>query len=128
MIPLATTTVRIERPTAGVDPYDPDVSWTTVATVAAHISGPSGRERSIGGQQTEIDAVLLADIVDLRHQDRVVDLGIPAGDDLYIPSYTDDYGATDVARYEVTWVRQRQGLGLAHTKAGLKVLQGASNG
>lgn len=113
---LATTTVRIERPPAGVDPYDPDIAWTTIATVSAHISDPSGRERSIGGQQSEIDAVLLTEVTDLRHQDRIVDLGIPTTD-----------GEGD-ARYEVAWVRHRQGLGLSHTKAGLRVTQGASSG
>jgi len=109
VIPLATTTVLIERPEAGVDPYDPATTYSIVASgVAAHISVPSGSEAAIGGEQARIDAVLLADTTDLTHRDRV----------------TDDRGDT----YEVAWVRQRVGLGLDHAKAGLRVFVGASNG
>lgn len=109
MIPLATTSVVIERLQDGVDPYEDEDAWMPIATgVPGHISSPTGQERAIGGEQSEIDAVLLADTLELQHTDRI----------------TDERGDT----YRVTWVRYRVGLGLDHTVAGLKVFEGASSG
>lgn len=104
---LTTTTITVYRPAEG-DPYESAALSVVAEGVAAHISSPSGAERDIGGSQTEIDAVLLADTLDLNQTDQI----------------TDERGDT----YRVAWVRHRVGLGLDHTKAGLKVFQGASNG
>lgn len=111
MIPLlTTTTVSIIRPAAG-DPYETASSETTVASgIRAHISSPLGSEQTIGGQLEQVDAVLLAESgIDLRHTDHVVD---------------DD----TAERWRVVWVRDRQGLGLDHTKAGLVAFQGGAVG
>lgn len=111
MLPLATTTVSVlERPDT-VDPYeDTGDDWTPIHTgVAAHISDPSGTERAIGGQQSEINAVLLADTTAIAHTHRILD---ESTGDIYL----------------IEWVRQRQGLALDHTKAGLIVFEGASVG
>ncbi|MGK2948990.1 MAG: hypothetical protein ACSLFP_10475 [Acidimicrobiales bacterium] len=109
MLPLATTTITIERPSS-TDPYETPTTTDVACGVAAHIGSPSGNEVDQGGQQERVDAVLLAKAgIGLLHTDLVVDDG--TGD-----------------RYRVVWVRQRQGLGLDHTRAGLRVYSGAANG
>lgn len=114
MIPLSTTTIRVERvPTVDdggdpVDPYDPQPDAEIVAeAVRAVISSPTGRERNIGGTQSAVEFSLSCDPVDLRHTDTVHD------------------EATGLT-YQVVWVTSRPsgGLGLDHTRAGLKMVSG----
>lgn len=106
-VPLSTTTVTVTKPTPG-DRYEPAAGASTLASgVAAHISGPSGLERIVGGQQSVVDAVLLSDPI--------------AELDAYCTVLDEVTGA----EYQVAWVTQRQGLGLDHTKAGLNKVVGA---
>lgn len=98
MIPLATTTVTIED-AATPEPYEA-TTWSTRASgVPAHVSSPSGSERTGDAGGERIDAVLLCDSTVARG-DRVTDAG-----------------TGDVFR--VAWVQARTGLGLDHTRAGL---------
>lgn len=111
MIPLlTTTTVTIKRPATG-DPYETAASETTVASgVRAHISSPTGSEQAVGGQLEQADAVLLCESGHgIAHTDLVDD---------------DETGE----RWRVVWVRDRQGLGLDHTKAGLVAFRGGAVG
>lgn len=109
MLPLATTTVTVERPADG-DPYETATSTAVSAGTPAHIGSPTGREVDRGGQLERIDAVLLAAPgLDLTHTDLV----------------TDD---TTGQQYRVGWVDHRQGLGLDHVKAGLARFSGGANG
>lgn len=106
---LATTTITIERPKRGADPYDPQAYRAVANGIRATIGSPSGSDRVIGGEQSAVTAKLNADPCDLRHFDRV----------------TDDQTCTE---YAVVWVAQRPGLGLDHIEAGLRAVEGASNG
>jgi hypothetical protein len=109
MLPLATTTVTVERPEGG-DPYEPQDATTVSTGTPGHVSAPSGREVDRGGELEAISAVLLTDSgIDLAHTDLVLDEG--TGE-----------------RYRVAWVDHRRGLGLDHTKAGLVRYQGGANG
>ena len=106
---LTTTTVTVRRPADG-DPYETATTSTVASGVPAHISQPTGSELDQGGQLEQVDAVLLAGPgVDLLHTDLIVDAG--TGNE-----------------YRVAWVRQRQGVGLDHTKAGLVAFEGAAAG
>lgn len=95
---LATTTVTVEA-AATPEPFETTTWSTRAAGAAAHISGPSGRERvgDAGGER--VDAVLLCDTT-VERGDRVTD------------AVTGDV-------FRVAWVQARTGLGLDHTKAGL---------
>lgn len=104
MIPVATTTVTIEA-TSTPEPYEASTSSTRGAGVPAHISAPSGQERTGEAGGERIDAVLLCDVF-VERGDRVTDAA------------TDDV-------YRVAWVQARTGLGLDHTKAGLVRATGA---
>lgn len=110
-LPLSTTTVTVRRPTAGEDRYETASATPTVASgVAAHVSSPSGAELNAGGQQEQVDAVLLCEAgTDVSHYDEITD---------------DTTG--DV--WTVAWTRQRVGLGLDHTIAGLRRVTGGANG
>lgn len=110
MLAPTTTTGTILRPPSG-DPYETAADPTVIASgIAAHVSAPTGSEADRGGQLERIDAVLLTEPnVDLRHTDLFRDDG------------------TDTT-YRVAWVRQRQGLGLDHTKAGLVLYEGGAAG
>lgn len=106
---LTTTTVTVKRPADG-DPYETASEPTVASGVPAQISQPSGQEIDQGGEYERVDAVLLClPNTDLTHTDLVTDDG--TGNE-----------------YRVAWVRQRQGLGLDHTKAGLVAHDGAANG
>lgn len=111
MLPLTTTTVTVTRPDGSGDPYvDPGAAATVGTALPAHISSPSGSDRRVGGDQELVDAVLLLDPspaltrLDLVHDDGT-------GED-----------------YNVTWTRQRQGLGLDHQVAGLVAVKGGAGG
>lgn len=107
---LATTTVRIDRPAQAADPYETTTSSTLAAGVAAHISTPSGNDLRVGGKTEVVDAVLLIDRTPvLLRTDLVVD-------------------ETTGDTWQVTWTRQRIGLGLDHQKAGLVAVKGAATG
>lgn len=109
MLPLATTTVTVKRPANG-DPYETASLSTASSGTPAHIGQPSGSEVQRGGELETITDVLLADAgLDLRHTDLLVD------------------EATG-QEYRVAWVRERQGLGLDHVKAGLVTHHGAAVG
>ena len=109
-IPVATTTIAVLRVPSdpGRDPYDAKPAAEVIASrIRAHLSSPSGRERTVGGSQEVVEFRLSCDPVDLRHTDQVQD------------EQTD-------AVYEVTWARIRQGLGLDHVEAGLKQVTGVA--
>jgi hypothetical protein len=109
-VPLHTTTISVLRlPTDPArDPYDPQPDPEVVAAgIRAHISSPSGRERVAGGSQEVVEFRLSCDPVEIRHTDRVQD---------------EQTGAV----YEVTWARERRGLRLDHTQAGLKQVSGVA--
>jgi hypothetical protein len=109
MIPLHTTTIRVLRITNDpyADPADVDSAPADVIAsgVRANISSPTGRERNIGGTQEVVEFSLSCDPVDLVNTDTVID-------------------ETTGIVYGVSWVTQRVGFGLAHTRAGLKTVKG----
>lgn len=106
MIAPYTTTITVERPSGG-DIYDPDTADATVVSTGtrAHISAPSGRANTIGGEQEAVELRLYCPIIDLVHTDIVID------------ETTDE-------RFQVVWKKQRNGLGLDHIVAGLKLVDG----
>jgi len=107
---IPTTTVRIVRPDATSDPYEAGTESTVTFGVPAHISTPNGFDKAVGGDEELVTAVaLLPPDLDIRHYDNLVDEG--TGE-----------------RYFVAWVRSRSGLGLDHTKAGLRAVKGGSGG
>lgn len=110
MIPLATTTITVERTAllATDDPYDtPTASPETVASgVRAHLSTPGGFEVQRGATQQEDVAWRLAcDPCDMTADCVVVD------------DATGD-------RFEIEWARLRTGLGIDHIEAGLRQVTG----
>lgn len=131
MIPLATTTIRIERlsviegATYGQagrtynadgllysasdidrDAWDELPPPAVVASgIRAHIGRPSGTEDRAGSAQESVTWHLDCDPVDLRHTDTIID------------ELTGD-------RYAVQWAKQRQGLGLDRVEADLLQVQG----
>jgi hypothetical protein len=109
VIPLATTTITIERPRGDEDPYDTPVVRPQVTGVRAVIGSPSGRDHIIGGDQSVVTAKLNCDLCDLRHYDEVID-------------------DTTGDRYSVVWVRRRVALGLDHLAAGLNTVEGQAGG
>lgn len=112
MIPVATTTIRVLRQVPAPEPYeaaeddhgDPVAPTVIAAGVRAQISTSKGAESSSGTQEI-VDFRLSCDPVELDHDDRVED------------------ERTNLV-YEVTWARQRFGLGLDHTEAGLRQITG----
>lgn len=106
-IPLATTTITISRAAAPADTdgYDTAPAASTVDWgVRAQISSPSGRNTMLVGNRTVYLWKLTADPCDLRSDDTV----------------TNAEGETFI----VQWARQRRGLGLDHTTAGLIQVEG----
>lgn len=103
MIPLATTTVSISD-TARPEPYEAATATVRASGVPAHISAPSGQERSGSDGLERIDAVLLVDATVARND-----------------TVTDEATA---AVYRVAWVTVRTGLGLDHARAGLVATAG----
>ena len=109
-LPLTTTTVTIEDIPPGVDPYDDQTYSVSGSGVPAVISGPSGTDVRIGGDQQTITAILLCEnTVPIHPSSRV----------------TDD---TTGRVYTVSWVNERYELGLGHIKAGLYEVTGAADG
>ena len=111
-IPLATTTITVLRVAndPARDGYDPVPAAAAVAVgVPAHFSAPGGAgggtERVVGGSQAEIEWSLACDFADLRHSDRVLD-------------------ENTEREWDVVWAVHRIGLGLDHTKAGVRMVEG----
>lgn len=106
-IPLATTTVTIERQTAPTDawPDDPPVYDVIATGVRAHFPATriSGTESGDGNVRSELNARLLTDPCDLQHLDRVTD-------------------ETTGVVWEVSWVLDRSGdyFGLDDMHAGVR--------
>jgi hypothetical protein len=112
MIPIHTTTIRVLRPQGSdpsEDPADEAGSDTVIAQgIRAVISSPSGHERNVNAQQEVIEFSLSCDpISELKNTDRV-------------------YDEETTELYEVSWVTQKIGLGLDHTRAGLKSVKGVA--
>lgn len=105
-LPLSTTTVLVELDERA-EPDDAPSYGTASGPHPAHVSSPSGTER-VGGQGVErIDAALLVD----------ADVPLEAG------ARVTDEGTGLV--YRVVWSAPRQGLGLAHQRAGLVLVRRA---
>jgi hypothetical protein len=103
MIPVATTTITVFRPSASSDAYDGQTYTTAFAGIRAVIGSPGGTEVNAGGSSQQLSARLNCDPITLKHTDRVRD------------------DQTDIT-YEVTWTARRLGLGLDHTVADLVVV------
>ena len=104
MIPIHTTTIRVERSDQdGTKDVRTPLAWTTLtAGVRAVIGTPGGAETVAAGSAEDVTFRLDCDPVGtMRHDDRIVD------------ETTDDI-------YSVVWVKQRYGLGLDHTVAELR--------
>lgn len=109
-LPLTTTTVTVEDIASGTDPYEVQTYSVVGSGVPAVISGPSGVDLRVGGDQQTITAVLLCETTaPITPSSRV----------------TDD---TTGRVYTVSWVNERYELGLGHFKAGLYEVTGAADG
>lgn len=107
MIPLATTTVTVRRPTDDTQDLTDQPAYETVASmIPAAITAPAGSGTAVGGRQEQIDAQLAVDPMVLLLGDLV-----------------DDDATGDT--YTVAWTFQRNGLGLDHVTAGLRKVRGA---
>lgn len=110
MIPLATTTITVQRTAllATADPYDAVTAApeTVASGVRAHLSAPGGFETQ-GGQSAQEDVTwrLSCDPCEINSECVVVD---------------DTTGDT----FEIEWARLRTGLGLDHVEAGLRQVSG----
>lgn len=106
MIPLATTTITHKRATE-TEPGEGRTFTTIASRVRAVIGSPSGREALLaGGGRESVDAVLVSDqLDDAAHTDTITD-------------------ETSGDVWEIVWLQDREGLGLAHTKAGLRRVAG----
>lgn len=100
-IPVATTTIRVERPGAGRENYEAALFTVVASHVRAHIGNLSGLERLQGGSAERVTFRLDADPVDLKATDEIVD-------------------EVTQERYRVVWSKQRHGLGLDHVEAELR--------
>lgn len=107
-LPLALTTIEVQRPAdnADLDPTSaPGTPVTVAAGIRAVISSPSGSTQASRGEQEVVEFRLSCDPVELLHTDRVRD-------------------ETTGEVYLVTWARPRAGLGLDHVQAGLQQVRG----
>jgi hypothetical protein len=110
MLPITTTTIRIERPNIGLDPYEDVVHTIVYDNVPGVVSVAAGSDVRVGGDQQTLLAELHIDPrYDLQRSDRVID-------------------NTTGEMWIVTWVRRRYELGLEYTKAGLTRTEGAADG
>lgn len=110
-IPIATTTISVLRRQvlATDDPYEVTAAAEVAASgVRAVIGAPSGTELVVGAAgQEDVTHRLDCDTVALESTDQVRD---------------------DVTSevFNVVWARQRSGLGLDHTVAGLRQVSGVA--
>lgn len=106
-VALSTTTIAVLSG-AELEPGEGRTFTTTATGVAATIGSPSGRDQLLaGGGREVVDAVLNCDPITAEHTDRIEDLG-----------------TGEV--WEIVWVQNRPGLGLDHTRAGLKRVSGVT--
>lgn len=111
MLTVPTTTVTLSRANGTGDPYvDPGTASVIGSSLPAHISAPSGSDARVGGDQEQVDAILLMDVTP------ALDRTMSVADDLTGECY------------QVTWTRRRTGLGLDHQKAGLVAVKGGASG
>lgn len=101
-VPFATTTLKAEEPSWPSGRSEPPV-WTEVGRRPGHVSSPNGNQ---AGFTEVVDAVVLCDPIEVTHEARFTDL--TTGD-----------------VWDVAWVRQRVGVGLNHTSAGVRRATGA---
>lgn len=108
MIPLATATFTVERPTGDRDPYE-EAYLDEAFTIRGVVASPTGRDRQAGGAQEIIDAALVVDPSPrLQIGDRLSD-----GTNCWV----------------VAWVQHRPGVGLLeHQRCGVRRVTGAANG
>lgn len=109
-LPLTTTSVTIQRPADGVDPYE-DQGLTVVATgVRGVVSGSAGGGIDRGGAQEVLTATLYVEQeADVKHYDIITD-------------------ETSGQRWRAQWMRERYELGLGHKVVGLEAVAGAADG
>jgi hypothetical protein len=98
--------VSVRRPAGDADPYEP-AGLTDRFTIVGTFTSPTERDRRVGGGQQDIEMTFVAAPSPcLRIGDRL------HGDDCWT----------------VVTVQARPGLGLAHQRAGVVRVEGASNG
>ncbi|MCU1494871.1 MAG: hypothetical protein JWO62_2635 [Acidimicrobiaceae bacterium] len=113
MIPLSTGTITVTRveDAAGVDPYDPPAAHpapTTIASgVRAVLTPPSATTKLSGGTRVDYVAQLRCDTTAMLPGDAVTD------------------SETGLV-WTVLWATQTNALGLAFTRAELKLVEGAT--
>jgi len=100
LITTATTTIAVLSITQA-EPYEAAVPTTVSTGTRAVIGAPTGRESTVTGSAENIDAVLHCDPVTLGHAQVVRD-------------------ERTLDEWQVLWVQRRVGLGLDHTRAGLR--------
>lgn len=123
MIPIATTTIRVERPLsvstpaeedpygegyddeAGGDTNDWGKSVVVASGVRATIGQPGGSEINAGGSQSVVTHKVNCDPCDMTYLDVVVD-------------------ESTGERFDVVWSKSVTGLGLDHVTATLKMTAG----
>jgi hypothetical protein len=108
VIPLATTTISIERRGDESANYEAATLTAVAAGVRAHIGTPAGTEFLRGGTRETVTFHLDCDPVELDSECEVVD---------------DQTGE----RYQVIWAKARRGLGLDHVAADLRQVSGVAN-
>jgi hypothetical protein len=111
MLPVTTTSVRVERRNPQADAYEPADPQFVAEHLKATISGPGGSEGLIGGSVEIVDARL--------HVDALAPALVK--DDVVVDETTGD-------TWRVVWRRIRIGFGLDHQVAGLVAVRGASLG
>lgn len=111
MLPVATCTVDVDRPTAAADPDEAGTIERLFTALPANVSAPSGSDLVAGGAQEIVDAVLYVP---------VTDPAVVRGD-VVTHNLTGD-------TWRVTWCRRRTGLGLDHQQAGLRSVRGSASG
>lgn len=109
MLPLALTTISIDRPDQTSDGYDPEQAAPTriAAGVRATITSKSGSVQITNGQRVRYTAVLNTDPADIRAGDTVTD---------------ESTGET----YRCEWALARPGFGIDHVEGRLSIVTGAS--
>ena len=104
MIPVQTTTVDVLTPAVD-EPYETGSYSTVHSRVPAHVGSPSGTDVVANAGQAEITHTLNCAPVVFGQNDRVVD-------------------NTTGYLFDVIWSDVRRGLGLDHTRAGLRRIEG----
>lgn len=106
---ISTTTITVTRRDADGDPYESGVATAIGAGIPAHIGSPTGYDTRLGGEREVVDAALVIDATP----------ALVAWDEIVDESTSE--------RWQVVWVRQREGLALDHQRAGLRAVKGAAS-